>query len=37
MNLSDLFSVYNEVVPETKETKKIDEKSEKLNFYTPLT
>jgi hypothetical protein len=29
--------VYNEVVPETKETKKIDEKSEKLNFYTPLT
>ena len=37
MNLSDLFSVYNEVVPETKETKKIDKKSEKLNFYTPLT
>ena len=37
MNLSDLFSVYNEVVPETKETKKVDEKSEKLNFYTPLT
>lgn len=37
MNLSDLFSVYNELVPETKETKKIDKKSEKLNFYTPLT
>lgn len=37
MNLSDLFSVYNELVPETEETKKIDKKSEKFNFYTPLT
>lgn len=40
MNLSELFSVYNEIVPETKETKKEDtkedKKEEKISFYTPL-